>query len=142
MIKFVLVPFVCLLSDVFSQTSNRCFTPDEYQGTCIPFMSCTHLYDLAQKFPKNPRNRLYISLSQCGYHNEQPYVCCKEPTTSSPPQTTEVPKISNKQIPKLGECGNFYEYRLVRGNVTQLDDYPWLALLGYSKPQNETGIDH
>ena len=91
-------------------------------------MSCTHLYDLAQKFPKNPRNRLYISLSQCGYHDEQPYVCCKEPADSSPPQTIEQTKISNKQIPKPGECGTFYEYRLVHGNTVSYELFDELLI--------------
>ncbi|XP_070507428.1 serine protease easter-like [Chironomus tepperi] len=138
MIKFVLVSIFCMLIAVRSQTFKKCFTPDENRGTCIPFESCKHLYELVQKYPTNPRNRLYISLSQCGLFNNQPYVCCKDQEESLQSAAPD-PPISNKYIPKLSECGSFYEYRL-NTNVTQLDDYPWLALLGYTKPQNETGF--
>jgi len=112
---------------LFSETSSRCFTPDEHQGTCIPFPSCKHLYDLVQKYPTNPRNRLYISLSQCGLYDNQPYVCCKEATYLTPPATTEQPKIKNKLIPKPGECGTFYEYRLISGNVVSYEFFDDLS---------------
>lgn len=103
------------------ETPTRCFTPDEHQGTCIPFPSCTHLYNLVQKYPTNPRNRLYVSLSQCGLIDNQPYVCCKESADSLPPTTFEQFKITNKQIPKPGECGTFYEYRLISKNVVSYE---------------------
>ncbi|XP_070502642.1 serine protease easter-like [Chironomus tepperi] len=145
-ITLVLPLIVCTLSVVSAQTSfGRCFTPDEYRGDCIYFKSCQSLFELSKKKPQDNRDRLFITLSQCGFRDGQPLVCCKDvpppppPPTEPPTTPTSVP-VSTKDIPTPGKCGIDFENRIYGGNRTEIDEYPWMALLGYSKPQNKKGF--
>jgi Regulatory CLIP domain of proteinases len=100
---------------------GRCFTPDEYRGNCIKFANCKPLFDLMQKKPPNPQDRLYISLSQCGFRDGQPLVCCRDAPSVQPSQPTPVPvgppaASSNAFLPKPGVCGNDDSNRIYGGN--------------------------
>jgi hypothetical protein len=115
------------------------------------------------------RDRLFISLSQCGYRDGetlsfkslsrffanisfrlgQPLVCCKDepasppptqPPPPPPPAVTNAPPPASVNdpyilLPKPGSpaCGNDFTNRIFGGNVTEIDEYPWTVLLGYSK---------
>lgn len=53
-------------------------------------------------------------------------------TTPIPP-----PKISNLlPIPGSNACGIDSSDRIYGGNVTKIDEYPWLALLEYTKRES------
>lgn len=115
---------------------GRCYTPDEYRGNCIKFPECQSLFQLTQKQPPNPQDRLYISLSQCGFRDGKPLVCCKDAPPSIPPPTQAPPtqpNLSNNLLPRPGVCGIDTENRIYGGNRTFIDEYPWMVLLGYSK---------
>ena len=105
------------------------------------FKSCPELLEIFNKRPPNPQDRLFLSLSQCGYRDGQPLVCCREnvaPPPPPPPTTTQstIAITSAPQrslLPKPGECGIDAENRIYGGNATHIDEYPWMVLLQYSK---------
>lgn len=54
-------------------------------------------------------------------------VCCKLETTS---------RFNNPGadlLPSTRECGKNFDVKILGGNVTQIDEYPWLALIEYTK---------
>lgn len=130
---------------VYVEIFGKCFTPDQYKGDCVYFKSCPPLLEIYNKRPASTQDRLYLSLSQCGFRDGQPLVCCKEyaPVTQAPPPQQPSPPPQNVPVapaksllPKPGECGIDAENRIYGGNATFIDEYPWMALLQYSKRKN------
>lgn len=135
----------------FAEVFGRCFTPRQERGECIYFKSCGSLWQLFNKRPALPQDRLYISLSQCGFRDGQPLVCCTDAPAQQAPQPTQPPfqpvqpqpvnpgpapppnQIHSTLLPKPGDCGVDAENRIYGGNVTAIDEYPWMVLLQYSK---------
>lgn len=56
--------------------SRHCNSPDEFPGTCVELSECDNLLKLRHKVPQMHIDRLYVSLSRCGFQNNQPMVCC------------------------------------------------------------------
>lgn len=121
---------------VVLESFGRCFTPDQYRGDCVYFKSCPPLLEIFNRRPPSTNDRLFLSLSQCGYRDGQPLVCCREfapppppPTQPPPPQNivTQAPIVPQQPslLPKPGECGIDAENRIYGGNVTTVDEYPW-----------------
>lgn len=80
--------------------------------------------------------RLYLSLSQCGFSDGEPQVCCKEPLLVNPTVTRIDGEDDTPQfdvLPKPGECGSAVANRIFLGNNTAPDEHLWLALLEYTK---------
>jgi hypothetical protein len=98
--------------------------------------------EIYNRRPPTNSDRLFLSLSQCGFRDGQPLVCCREIvappavpveyTTPSSIMNTPTPPSRNL-LPKPGECGIDAENRIYGGNVTTIDEYPWMVLLQYSK---------
>lgn len=105
---------------------GRCFTPDEYRGSCIKFPECQPLFELAQKKPPSDRDRTFISLSQCGFRDGKPLVCCRDQQTVQPTQPSHVTQPSvtappiqsqaNPHLPLPGVCGEDSESKIYGGN--------------------------
>ncbi|KAJ6637209.1 Serine protease easter [Pseudolycoriella hygida] len=115
--------------------STACYTPNNQNGICVPLLSCGSLYQLIQKVPLYPEDRNYLRQSQCGY-NQQPYVvCCPDVYTN--PAVTE---SSNGLLPSPGVCGTDNTNRIIGGEITKIDEFPWMALIEYSKPNNRRGF--
>lgn len=91
------------------------------------------------------QERRRLSLSQCGLHNDEVLVCCNEKDRTSdnlPPIDNVIPNSRsdtkiNPLLPKPGmridACGLDASDRLFGGNGTSIDEFPWMALLKYSK---------
>ncbi|XP_017479451.1 PREDICTED: serine protease easter-like [Rhagoletis zephyria] len=139
---------------------GRCITPNGRRGSCIILQECKKLYTLLLSQPLHDVNRLYLSQSQCGYLNGRVLICCPEQNTNSsiqPPiakksvpssqavkkavlldkTSTEYPKI--RKLPRPGQCGQMTSSRIYGGNATKIDEYPWMALIEYTKPFGHTG---
>lgn len=89
--------------------------------------------EIRNRKPPTNQDRLFLSLSQCGFRDGQPLVCCRE--TAPPPPVTQPPPPSNRQslLPRPGECGIDADDRIYGGNKTKVDEFPWMVLLQYSK---------
>lgn len=88
----------------------------------------------------------YLRSLQCENGSGQyPHVCCVSLNNHEPRQSnsqpTWLPKVNHRnQIRENtgnimpGNCGlTSLTHRIYGGNETQLDDYPWMALLEYQK---------
>ncbi|VVC93916.1 unnamed protein product [Leptidea sinapis] len=84
---------------------RRCLTLGGTEGTCIGLYSCPQLTKLLQP-PVPKQNMLHVQNSRCE-SPDQYSVCC-----GSEPEVAPAPKPS-------------------RGNVTAIDQYPWLTLIEY-----------
>lgn len=79
-----------------------------------------------------PEVRLFIKNSQC--IPNQSWICCARPpvipkaTTTRPTTTTPAPILD---LPTAPECGvdTDIRRRILNGEVTRIDEYPWLVLL-------------
>lgn len=56
--------------------SKQCYTPDQYPGQCVELSQCNNLFRLRHKAPQTIDDRVYVSLSQCGFEGGRPVVCC------------------------------------------------------------------
>lgn len=52
------------------------------------------------------------------------------PTTLPP---TPPPNYINSLLPQPGQCGNVLSNRIYGGNRTKIDEFPWMALIEYTK---------
>ncbi|CAO1427647.1 unnamed protein product [Diamesa serratosioi] len=124
-----------------AQVFGRCNTPDQYRGECVYLKSCAALVTRINKKPLAHEDRLFLSLSQCGYRDRQPLVCCRPVENVTPVTPAPVaPPPRNNLLPRIGVCGIDAEDRIYGGERTKVNEYPWMALLQYSKPNNKKGF--
>lgn len=97
--------------------------------------SCAALVTRINKKPLAHEDRLFLSLSQCGYRDRQPLVCCR-PVENAPAPVTPAPvppPNRSSLLPRIGVCGIDAEDRIYGGERTKVNEYPWMVLLQYSK---------
>lgn len=102
---------------------------------------------LFQKRSLSQEDRQYLSASQCGFQDNKPLVCCKAENDVPKPifnvqlnsqQTDRQYQSTTQQsssglLPKPGVCGFDASDRIFGGERTKIDEYPWMALLQYTK---------
>lgn len=90
------------------------------------------------KSPQTHRDRLFVSLSLCGYKNSLPLVCCS-PNSLYPRESVEgnataiditLPRKTSP-FPDASECAAAIEDRIFGGTETKIDEFPFSALLIY-----------
>lgn len=108
-----------------SESYQPCVTPNDIKGFCQPMKSCTSIFKLLDG-TITPEIRDFIVRSQCVIGN-QPWVCCPQ---LPPPQTSS---SSAGKLPKAPECGIDSPDRIHGGEVTKIDEFPWLVQLLYNK---------
>ncbi|XP_018342834.1 PREDICTED: serine protease easter-like [Trachymyrmex septentrionalis] len=134
-------------------------TVDSQVGTCINARDCTLVSNILQQSREQAIN--YLRRNHCGFEGSNPLVCCVNTasistrpsgvltnpgTTSNPNRNSESSSspIENVQIdlannPLLSnECGRDLSQRIVGGERTDLDEFPWMALVEYQKPNGRT----
>lgn len=117
------------------QAQDVCVSPDQKTGRCILLRSCGSLFTLIKKKPLLQEDRTFLSQSQCGWSKQEnhPLVCCSDPL--------ETPiRVGGSLLPAVGVCGIQTSDRIVGGVNTKIDEFPWLALLKYEKPNNIFGF--
>ncbi|XP_050331523.1 serine protease easter-like isoform X1 [Bactrocera neohumeralis] len=166
---FCFAAFLCGLSSAQYNHSNetmgkptfgRCITPNGRPGSCVILQHCKKLYSLLLNQPLHDVNRLYLSQSQCGYLNRKVLICC--PDQNSTPlilkQATVKPikleqgfkkavlldkipieSTKTRKLPRPSKCGQMTSSRIYGGNATKIDEYPWMALIEYTKPFGRIG---
>ncbi|XP_075147894.1 serine protease ea-like [Haematobia irritans] len=121
---------------------GRCITPNRERALCIVLNDCKYLYNVLTAKPLRDADRLYLSRSQCGYQNGKVLICCPDryrqiqPVTPAP---TSPPALINNLLPHPGQCGNVLSNRIYGGNKTKIDEFPWMALIEYTKGNNGKG---
>lgn len=134
-------------------------TPNNLAGTCIGIRQCAYLLNILQTQAHDPTAIDFLRRSQCGFEGREPKVCCTITSTSAntpqsgnqvqyegnrePSQNVEQDNPGNNdanlnydfsQNPLLpADCGKDLTLRIVGGERTDLDEFPWMTLLEYAK---------
>ncbi|KYM76561.1 Serine protease easter [Atta colombica] len=134
-------------------------TVDSQVGTCINARDCTLVSNILQQSREQAID--YLRRNHCGFEGSNPLVCCVNSASISTrpngvetnPGSTSDPSwnsesspspIENFQIdlannPLLSNnCGRDLSQRIVGGERTDLDEFPWMALVEYQKPNGRT----
>ncbi|KAG5334970.1 EAST protease, partial [Acromyrmex charruanus] len=142
----------------YQSPRDQC-TVDSQVGTCINARDCTLVSNILQQSREQAIN--YLRRNHCGFEGSNPLVCCVNSasistrpngvvtnpgTTSDPSWNSESSSspIENFQIdlannPLLSnDCGRDLSQRIVGGERTDLDEFPWMALVEYQKPNGRT----
>ncbi|XP_052863582.1 uncharacterized protein LOC128270220 [Anopheles cruzii] len=126
----------CLLLVILNTVSaQQCNMPDSGIGQCILLRDCNTLYTLIQKKPLLDADRVYLQRTQCGWSaaKNHPLVCCSD--------GVQAPiRVGAELLPAPGQCGIQTSDRIYGGVNTKIDEFPWLALLKYEKPNNVAGF--
>lgn len=82
-----------------------------------------------------PQIREFARKSQCGTLYNQPWVCCalqesNDRTTRSP---INVQPTAQSSLPKAPNCGIDESDKIFGGEITKIDEFPWLVRLEYTK---------
>ncbi|XP_022211190.2 transmembrane protease serine 9 [Drosophila obscura] len=122
---------------------GRCITPNRERALCIHLEDCKYLYGVLTTSPLRDTDRLYLSRSQCGYTNGKVLICCldryRDTSPTTMPQTVQ-PNITNSNLlPLPGQCGNLLSNRIYGGVRTKIDEFPWMALIEYTKAAGKKG---
>lgn len=132
--------FVLKLKEFFSVLSaqNPC-----WNGDCVPIQSCAPLLNILKSNNLRPEQIKFLQDSQCGFVGRNPNVCCPKnsgpDTTSRPPidqggNPNSSPNLNVRNHPLLpSNCGEDVDERIVGGERTDIDEFPWMVLLEYQK---------
>ncbi|EDW95637.1 melanization protease 1 [Drosophila yakuba] len=124
------------LSTYAQEIFGYCTTPDENSGTCINLRECGYLFELLQGEEVTDQDRRFLQSSQCGYRNGQVLICCANSRIRNQ-QPTIRPRTN--LLPMAPNCGDNFEDRVVGGKETGKREFPWMALIEYTKPGNVKG---
>ncbi|XP_076762223.1 CLIP domain-containing serine protease HP8-like [Xylocopa sonorina] len=130
------------------QGQSNCATPDNAVGFCIGLRECPKLLNILQTRPLKPEAIDFLRESQCGFDGNDPRVCCPvqngknpvDPGGNSKPTESSVQRNDNDLQYDLSnnpllptDCGKDLTNRIIGGDRTDLDEFPWTALLEYIK---------
>lgn len=132
----------------FALTDETCQNYYKQQGVCVPLDFCASLSRLYSDPNKSFYDRMIIDRSYCkGFYNKDK-VCCADAVAKSSTIISEISTKStvptksstirhsngeNGSLPMPGQdgCGLQVIDKIVGGNVTAINEYPWLATLEY-----------
>uniref|UniRef100_A0A182TN45 Peptidase S1 domain-containing protein n=1 Tax=Anopheles melas TaxID=34690 RepID=A0A182TN45_9DIPT len=102
---------------------------------CILLRNCNSLLTLIRKKPLLDADRTYLQRSQCGWStvDNHPLVCCADSLVAPV-------RVGVGLLPSPGQCGIQTSDRIFGGVNTRIDEFPWIALLKYAKPNNVFGF--
>ncbi|KAJ3647417.1 hypothetical protein Zmor_019296 [Zophobas morio] len=145
--KEVLVLFVVVQVAI---AADPCQTPNNQDGDCKVINECPSLYQLLERRPISSSNADYLRRSQCGFVGAYPKVCCpigsaapptvKPPIVEGPTEATDIDPVSSDLLPGFDDCGVNTQSRIYGGEKTDLDEFPWMALIEYEKPGGSRGF--
>ncbi|EZA55838.1 Serine protease easter [Ooceraea biroi] len=127
---------------------------DGQMGTCKAARNCTAVATILQQ--SRDEAFAYLKRNHCGFDGKTPLVCCinniiTRPTppnedlydrtltnsgNSTPSEEGRIGVDNNPLLPS--DCGRDLSQRIVGGERTSLDEFPWMALLEYQKPNGRT----
>ncbi|XP_073814914.1 serine protease ea-like [Musca autumnalis] len=123
---------------------GTCTNPHNEKGICIQIIQCNYLLNMLQT-NLTAENIKFLAESQCGNDGTQKSVekriliCCLERHRHNNTQgesRKETETSPGNVLPSPGECGKSMSNRILRGNVTDIDEYPWMALIQFKAGPN------
>ncbi|NP_001155077.1 serine protease 16 precursor [Nasonia vitripennis] len=144
----LLVLGLAVLGIARAQNNGPCRNPNNEIGECINLKQCPPLIAILTAQPRDPAGIQFLQRSQCGFEGRDPMVCCVQgsATRTTPggnngaftsPVTERTPQVPSSNLLPT-DCGRDLSNRIVGGNATELDEFPWMALLEYRKPSGKT----
>uniref|UniRef100_A0A2M4BS35 CLIP domain-containing serine protease n=2 Tax=Anopheles marajoara TaxID=58244 RepID=A0A2M4BS35_9DIPT len=109
---------------------QSCVNPRGQQGSCIQFQECQPLVSIYNKPIRTDDDKQFLLASRCGTFNTKTLVCCVG-SSSSGGRTT---------LPQPPQCGLQLTDRVVGGQPTKIDEFPWTALIEFQKADGRFGF--
>lgn len=120
---------------------SSCKTPVNELGSCVLVAECNFIRQVLQKPILGQNDIRFIEASRCGIKDKKALVCCAKPSGSPPagssppvtqPVTSRIDQADSNVdkrslLPKSPVCGVQYSDRIVGGERTKIDEYPWTA---------------
>ncbi|KAF2895591.1 hypothetical protein ILUMI_10586, partial [Ignelater luminosus] len=126
------------------QVVDYCRTPQNEIGQCILISECLPLKTFLEENQKTDENINYIRKFHCGFQGLIAKVCCAlgNNANTTPPlenKFKEDNKTTNDKKPTSGRnllpgkeiCGRGYIEKILGGEITDIREFPWMALLEY-----------
>lgn len=127
------VPFILLSlasNGIALNENDPCINPVGQSGQCIYFRECDPIMRIYNKSIVTSDETKFVTRSQCGSTpDKRLLVCC-----------TVIRRLEKVALPKPPHCGIDFSDRIIGGQRTALDEFPWAALIEYSKPNGKTGF--
>lgn len=141
---------IIFIETILSQFGCRV---DGQIGTCMLARECITVANLLKQSREKAIN--YLMQNHCGFERMNPLVCCnpnvptrpggdqinfgvtnsgENPSPSSQsenPNNSQIDLSNNPLLPN--NCGRDLSQRIVGGEITELDEFPWMVLLEYQK---------
>lgn len=111
--------------------NTECTTPDSHAGSCQLLADCPSLLEVSQSRPLRIIDIEFLRKSQCNSVNNHTVFCCTDPTLRGRSLNRNAP--SEVLLPEPGICGSSTQNRIVGGEEAGLDEFPWMALLEFTK---------
>ncbi|CAH1646525.1 unnamed protein product [Spodoptera littoralis] len=134
-------------------SSQECTTPTGSRSNCVSLYQCQPLFNAFEQRPLPTHVVSYLRRSQCGFEGYVPRVCCgplpeeQEATSARPtPRPNQPPTQGSSDLfpedsspAPRNQCGiDTTGDRVYGGTITDLDEFPWMALLGYRTNKGTT----
>ncbi|XP_066248818.1 ovochymase-like [Euwallacea similis] len=138
------VYFVICISAVSAQTlGGFCRTPLGEAAKCISVYECNSLMSLLRIPTRTSEQTQFLFNSKCGTSSSgTTYVCCGSGFNkiTSTEDNSDSRVVPNKAIPDRNNCGWQAANRIFNGEATALDEFPWMAVIQYLKPNGQRRI--
>ncbi|XP_011629947.1 CLIP domain-containing serine protease 2-like [Pogonomyrmex barbatus] len=149
----VLTLLVVNINAQYQSSRTECRV-DGQPGKCINARDCTLVANILQQSREQAIN--YLRQNHCGFDGSNPLICCINSTNvetrpgsslvnpgttqtsyaETTPTEIRVNLANNPLLPE--ECGIDLSQKLLGGERTELNEFPWMALLEYQKPNGRT----
>lgn len=151
-----------------NQEQSTCTSINGRIGRCIIIRQCPELLNILQTRPLKSETIDLLRQLQCGFDGNNPTVCCpiqnanidttyrdnnendiksnqsfKEENEQNTDKNIDDENLqydfsNNSLIPT--DCGNDLSQRIIGGEITELDEFPWMVLLEHAKPNGKVII--
>ncbi|XP_055640443.1 CLIP domain-containing serine protease B4-like isoform X2 [Toxorhynchites rutilus septentrionalis] len=91
-------------------------------GECVGVREYPLYLQTLRKRERSEEETQFLWSGLCGHTSERKALACR------PVRLNEM------------ECGRQFTFRIVKGKLADLEDYPWMALFQYKKPRGQTGF--
>lgn len=118
---------------------SECLTPDRLYGTCLNILECPPLLKSLRNTQRSQQETRYLQSSQCGKVGNSVYVCChyEKENRFFIPTAQQQHNAGLSLLPSTRQCGRSFDNRIYGGTTTKIDEYPWVALIEYTKRKYE-----
>lgn len=115
--------------------NENCTALNRLVGTCVLLQTCPELFEISKMTPLSSQNYAILLRSKCGAESDETY-CCSMQSSALPKveqNVTKLVEVSRVEVPYAWPdppiCGSDFQDRIVGGNITQIDEFPWTVLL-------------